>query len=393
MGKTVYKLRPSNHWSIGKHESWFTDMAARGLHLQKVGLHFAKFVKGEPRQIKYRIDVEECFDNKVNPDKVQIYKESGWDYINSYAGYFHVFSVPEEIHTTEIHTDPAEQAHTLKSLDKKLKFEAIITAVLVPLFFGMFYSIFFLYGTPTLVLVEGRSTPTIGLAIMNLFLLSRSVSAYLSIRKLRNSLAEGRPVNHSENWKRSVTQKTITLALPIIIFTTVYITPFIQIHKSTIETLPPLTPNLPIVRLADIEQNSQLEFSDGNYYTHEWSFLAPIQYESYERGYIDSQTWMNSRDLYSPVVITRMYQLRLSYLNEKLIYDLIKRYDFPQDNGGDYIKTTHPSFDLLIVHESDESKVIFAAKGRAVMHVRYYGNADISTVIDEVADKISLISK
>lgn len=37
MDKVVRKLRPSDYWSIGEHESWFADMASQGLHLKKWG--------------------------------------------------------------------------------------------------------------------------------------------------------------------------------------------------------------------------------------------------------------------------------------------------------------------------------------------------------------------
>lgn len=48
MNKTVFKLRPSDYWRIGEHESWFQDMAAKGFYLKKMGLRFAHFIKGEP---------------------------------------------------------------------------------------------------------------------------------------------------------------------------------------------------------------------------------------------------------------------------------------------------------------------------------------------------------
>lgn len=57
MNKTVYKLRPSDYWRIGEHESWFADMAAKGFQLKKMGLQFVQFIKGEPKEMKYRMDV------------------------------------------------------------------------------------------------------------------------------------------------------------------------------------------------------------------------------------------------------------------------------------------------------------------------------------------------
>ena len=152
MNKTVRKLRPSDYWRIGEHESWFTDMAAEGFHLKKMGLHFAHFVKGEPKKMRYRIDVS--LKKKITPEQIEMYADSGWDYVTSYE-FFHVFSSPVELNAPELHTDPAEQSYTLKELDKKLAMNAGIVVVAVILMIGMVSAIWFLDGTPTFVFVEG----------------------------------------------------------------------------------------------------------------------------------------------------------------------------------------------------------------------------------------------
>lgn len=81
MTKTVYKLRPSDYWRIGEHESWFQDLAAKGFHLKKMGIYFAKFHKAKPKQMKYRIEVSK--NKRVKPEQVQMYEESGWDHVTS----------------------------------------------------------------------------------------------------------------------------------------------------------------------------------------------------------------------------------------------------------------------------------------------------------------------
>lgn len=56
MNGIVRKMRPvDNNWQLGETESWLTDMAAQGLHFQKMGSLFAKFEKGAPKQMRYRI--------------------------------------------------------------------------------------------------------------------------------------------------------------------------------------------------------------------------------------------------------------------------------------------------------------------------------------------------
>jgi hypothetical protein len=76
------------------------------------------------------------------------------------------------------------------------------------------------------------------------------------------------------------------------------IIPFIQLVKSESKTLPEASPDLPIVRLADVEQNPALvrgESTDnvdwGNRYTYYWSPLAPVQYEIDENGMVPGGMW------------------------------------------------------------------------------------------------------
>lgn len=113
MAKTIRKLRPSDYWRIGEHESWFADMAAEGLYIKKMGKFFAKFVKGEPNKMKYRIEVTSG--QGITPDQMDLYSDNGWEYVTSY-NVFHVFSSPAILNAPELHTDPGEKLLLLKYL-------------------------------------------------------------------------------------------------------------------------------------------------------------------------------------------------------------------------------------------------------------------------------------
>ena len=45
----------------------------------------------------------------------ELYMESGWEYVTGF-GQFNVFSSPTELNAPELHTDSAEQSHTLNEL-------------------------------------------------------------------------------------------------------------------------------------------------------------------------------------------------------------------------------------------------------------------------------------
>lgn len=399
MNKIVRKLRPSDYWRIGEHESWFSDMAAMGFHLKKMGLHFAHFVKGEPKKMRFRIDVS--INKKITPEQIQMYEESGWDYVTSY-NFFHVYSSPVELNAPELHTDPAEQSYTLKELDKKLAMNACIATGAMILMIGMLSAIWFLDGTPTLILVQGLAiqqtivTAFIGYTTYN------ALQAAFSIRALRKNLIEGKPIDHHAPWKKHYRLNSTLAFLITVVIGLSAILPLLQLVKGETKTLPKENVDLPIVRLTDIEKNPALIRGETSYmrdgvdwenrYTYNWGPLAPVQYDTDESGIVPGEMWEDGSGEYSPSIHTKVYQLSISALTDNLIADLIKRYRYG-DSHENFVEINHPQLDLLIVHEEGASKEVFASNGKAVIYVRYYGYAEINSIIENLIEKIHLISE
>lgn len=397
MSRIIRKLRPSDYWRIGEHESWFADMAAEGLHIEKMGLNFAHFVEDQPRETRYRIDVS--FKKDIISEQRQMYAESGWDYVTSY-GAFNVFSSPLGRNAPELHTDPAEQSYTLKELDKKLARSSILVVVAVILMIGMLSAVWFFNKTPIIALVDGSIVQQAILVIVELYVAYTSLQAVISIRILRKRLSEGESIDHNAPWKKHQGVTAIVGIIFIIFAIFGSILPVIQIIMKETKTLPLTNTDLPIVRLADIEQSPNLiressyytrnNVDWGNRYSYDWSLLAPVQYESEESGIVSNEVWEDGSGEYSPSMHTRVYQLRFPSMAENLISDLIKRYSL-EHKGGEFVETKHTDFDILIVHEVDGFKEVFASKGKAVMHLSYYGYADLDLLIKNTAEKMVLV--
>ncbi|QDP41608.1 DUF2812 domain-containing protein [Radiobacillus deserti] len=398
MNKSIYKLRPSDYWRIGEHESWFSDLAAKGLHLKKMGIHFAKFVKGEPKKMRYRIEVS--FKKKISPEQIQMYSESGWDYITSY-NLFHVFSSPEELDAPELHTDPAEQSYTLKELDKKLAANAVTLAISLLLIIGMLSAILFLDGAPILAMVEPGIIQQTILAIFIGYLTYTTLQASISIRALRRNLMEGKPIDHHAPWKKYYRINSTIAFLFIVVVGMSSVLSIVQLVKMDTKTLPEASVGLPIVRLADIEENPDLVRGEpsyvrdgvdwGNRYSYDWSPLAPLQYDTNEEGVVPGETWKDGSGEYTPSIDTQVFQLSIPALSDHLVFDLVERYRY-EDNREEFVETEHADLDLLIVHEDEQQKEVFASKGKAVMYVKYHGYADLQSVIEHTVEKINLIS-
>ncbi|MEG0308784.1 MAG: DUF2812 domain-containing protein [Clostridium sp.] len=228
MKKLIKKLKPCDFWRIGETESWFTDMAAKGLHLQSIGPRFAKFEKSQSKRMKYRIEIALNKDH-ITGEQIQSYRECGWEYVTYYKqittfipNKFYIFSSPEELNAPEIHTDPVEQSYTLKYLNKQLLINALLALLWVILFVGLMFSPFILGDDPYLSVMNYPLYLFLFIAISELYFLTKSVVGFLSIRSLKKSLTEGIPINHNANWRPykviSLLIITIHISLIIILF-------------------------------------------------------------------------------------------------------------------------------------------------------------------------------
>lgn len=395
MTKIVRKVRPADYWRIGEHESWFSDMSAKGLHLHKMGTHFAHFKKGEPKRMEYRIEVTKS--KGISDEQVKMYEESGWDYVTSYQ-LFHVFSSLEEDHAPELHTDPMEQSFTLNQLNNRLILALIAIVLGFALLVGMLAAFWFLGRTPVLRLVEGLVIQQIIASFLIFYLLYFTTRAMISIHALRRNLKEGKSINHHAPWNKSLRKSTAFSILFLFVSLMSALLPFYQIYKMDTWTLPEDDSGLPFVRLADIERNPKLvrdsyyiDNTDfANRYSFNWSVIAPEQYVTNESGIIEELKWQDESGIYAPRLSTEVYKLRLNSLVKPLISDLIKWHSFG-DESEPFVEIKHPDFDQLIVHEDAETKQLFASKGKVVMYVRYHGYAETDHLIEKVAEKNILL--
>jgi uncharacterized membrane protein len=396
MSKTVLKLRPNDYWKIGEHESWFTDMAAKGLHIKKTGLIFAKFEKGESMDIRYRIDVVK---DSLTDEQKSLYKEYGWEFVMTY-GKFNVFSSPKELGAEELHTDASEQSYTLKDLDKQLHQNVVTMSIIMILFLGMMLSVFFFNSAPFLSMVKGQFLQQCILVVVELYVFYTTIQASRSIRALKKSLFDGTEIDHHANWRKGgFTNKMIGGIFMVAAFFTIVL-PMMTIMKSENYTLPEGKSSLPIVRLADIENNAdylrksgyiQDEVDWGNRLSYDWSPFATIQYEADEHGIVTNTMWKDSSGGYSPSISTQYYKLAFKGMADGLINDLQERFLYENDKEIQII--SHPDFDKLYIVENDETKQIFASIGKNVLYIRYHGYADIDRIITLASEKLSVESK
>ncbi|MFJ7936581.1 DUF2812 domain-containing protein [Sporosarcina sp. NPDC096371] len=393
MRKIKRKIMVDN-WSLGEHESWFSDMAKEGWHLKTFGALFVHFERGEPEDTQYRIDTSS--NKKMSAADKEMFQEAGWYHVTK-LGEFNVFSSLMELRAPELHSDPAEQAYTLENLARRMKRNTIFASIIGTLSLALMISLWFIDKTPTLRFVTGDFMSAVSI----LFLITAMFGALLvnlSIHALRKKLMEGIPINHHAPWRK---KRRLILAVHgffILLFCVSIPMQWVQIALGKSHTLPIESSDLPIVRLADIEQNPDLvreehfvrnELDMLNQYSFNWSPLAPLQYESDESGIVPGQLWRDLSGTYSPGLRTEVYRLNFPSLSEKLLADLVRRYIYE----GEAMELESDVFDSLFIHEEEGSKDIFAAKGKGIIYVAYYGYADTAIILQQIEEQLALIEK
>ncbi|MGB8452223.1 MAG: DUF2812 domain-containing protein [Anaerocolumna sp.] len=402
MSKLVKKICLDDWHNIGRIESWLSDMARKGLFFQKMNLAFAIFQKGNPKNINYRIDL---LYEKQQIDQLNIYVDGEWEFVSA-NGVFYVFSREEKEGYTELHTDAMEQGFTLEKLHKKMQRGFFIAFLATICYLSvMYYTIFFLNDNRYLSLIEGQFLQEIVYSIMFLYVIYKMYQSDFTVRRLRKQLEQVKPVNHREKWKKAHFIYGSFLTFICIIFILAFSSSIMSNYKRITTTLPEKSDSaFPVIRLGEIEMGGILEryspyigkdgIDGANIVSSNWSILSPIQYHIFENGIIRNRFWGSENSEYQPSISTYYYRLTFSWLAKGLIKDLIKQNYNSNDFNQSLTEIDDDNFDMMYVASNVDmynvqSVQIFAAKGKEVWMINYYGY-EKAEKLEDVLKKIIL---
>jgi len=261
----------------------------------------------------------------------------------------------------------------------------------------MFIGIYFIDSVPYLLMIQGLFVQQILLMVVELYAFYRVICNYKAIHGLKKSLLEGKPLNHKENWRKVRIINGIFSVFFILIALTTILIPLVDYTKSEVYELPKSQVNLPIIRLADIEQNQDIIRIESRYnldgisrlnrVTYNWSLLSPVQYEIHEKGVIESEMWNDNSGHYSPSIRTYFYQLTFPKMADGLIRNLMKRYVHDPNVIIEEVKTAE--FDKLYVAKEETQKQIFTILDDKVIYINYYGNKNEDDIIHLLYRKLA----
>lgn len=223
MSKTVRRIRPFGSGDIPAVQRWLEDMAEKGLLFKECGLLFAKFTKGEPKKMRYRLDFCDVVACDIPDEKKELYEQSGWQVVGDYNSDL-VVVCTDEPDAPEIYTDPELLVKPLKKISDKLLASWIVFWLL---------SGWVDFGTLTTEVILGDSSFVrylldfntlyfIGLCLLSLLLLFEAIYhfiGWLRVRKLVKKLKNGEELPRGErrSFRAAVGKILCPLAVPAVI--------------------------------------------------------------------------------------------------------------------------------------------------------------------------------
>jgi hypothetical protein len=384
--KKKYVFHPGSY-AVGENEKLYADMAAGGWLLEKRGSYLSRFRRAEPARLRYRIELASpdtlSGETELPEEQLALYEESGWKHVTGNV-FIHVFSSPEDSGAPEIHTDPRQQAATLKGLRRRYYFSWLPLAVILPFNFLLRFLIpvragNILYGLAGAFKFSWVAYTALILLYVSMVLWALYAALYGSVRltRLYRRLKRGRPVDHAP-MTRARPHRIVSAALFICCAVSAALL-IVQLAQHKKYDMPPEADG-PYLLLRDLgwEGGRTSVFSD------EYSFVET------DRSLL-AEHWHTYECVAAGKVSTWMYQdvymLRDDKLAGLMLPYLMMQSPFTRDVSG-FTRVDAEGLDAAY-----EGKMEYiAVKGSTVYHVTYFepgtgaGQAAQGDVLRALAD-------
>lgn len=219
MSKFVKRVIPFESCDIPAIQNWLEDMAEKGLFFKECGVFFAKFEKGEPKDMRYRLDFCDVVACDIPEEKKELYERSGWNVVGDFKNDCVVICT-DDPDAPEIYTDCELLAKPLKSIISK--YRIYLAALCVMLLTALVHC-----GLPNAVRVIrflcNITTPYLAAVLILLALLAAEIifgaARLIKLKAMAKRIKNGADIPNGEKggFSRAVGKVLIPLAIPIIV--------------------------------------------------------------------------------------------------------------------------------------------------------------------------------
>ena len=393
MTKCKRKLLPAEPYEIDALESWFSDLSAEGLHVQKANALFATFIEGEKKRLLFRMEPKQdgIFPALDESQNVQ-HKEKGWSFVCK-LDQFYVYAAEEG--TADYFATPEEEGAYYPDHLKGNKFfnfihiENLLIVVLIAAY------IFVLHRQTTYDWVEGFANPFCNLPVLFFAILAGRRSR--GFVKLQRSLAAGEPHHQPTDWQAPHLRRKHWLyqvwMLGIIAF---IFLPFLpNVFSFSDRPIAEVKQPLPMISLAELENDPDFYAVDSYYQRNdgpeiEWweqeanlvssypTFGSPVDLAYNQAGRIPNQTDALGEPYES--VLWVEYRRLAFFLSPK---EYIKEYLGRAYETYETTALEDTPFDYALLAKGKNHTRLYLVSGQTLLELDYYyGDADLTKHYD-----------
>lgn len=319
--KRIHRIAPCPDYDVERLESWLTDMAKDGWHLEKDEfMGFLPFVQGQPQTVRYRLEPRPKNDDSDSPDAeaLALAEEYGWDFVTAYRNFYIYRTARSD--AREMNTDLSVQAMALKSVRRRFTLQLAMQALLLVHMLVRVHREFFRY-----IVTFGSVFPS-SIYIFVLVSVIDDMRCAVHIRRLHRQLKMNIPLDHNKPWKKSAPLHRWMQFGLVVLYTLVLILAFSRctaafINEETLTADYPGDP--PFVTIEDLCPTgtfTEKSFMDYNKYDTLSSFSAPLILEWRQYGTLETP---DSKTISGSLYIT-YYETASPWLAERLFNEFLR---------------------------------------------------------------------
>lgn len=409
-GKTVRKFTPMDPYDCIALETWLEDMARRGLFLKKFRPLFCTFERGEPAELRCRVEPwRRPWDEEPPQAMLDLYEEFGWEQVGEINRDLLIFSARDPA-APEPHTDPETQLSQWRRVRKSLLWGVLWTAAIFALVLAAAVWSLWRTGRPILDLLTTNTPLLLVLLCVYPFQFAELLRQERQIATITQQLQEGVPLEHRAMYPRrrlsGLAGFVGTTALLVLLLVCQWFFPFAGGPARNLDGLEDFTP----LALSSLEETPYREdhfvmngvdyanFCDRERYPLCWTYWDVVQ--SGSRGEFDGQLRLEIEwydPLIGPLAAPLAREALLHYISpegNRKENNLPNFWEYQARFGeGTWTVTERvmDGVDYLAAARRGEDEfqvAAVAARGRAAV-VRYTGTGDLTDHFGEIAAMVT----
>lgn len=362
---------PVNDQDFRAVEKWLESMAEQGQYLTETVGKWWYFKNGEPKHVRYRLDIlEERERNRSggrpDPQKIGDYEAMGWKYMATFRGRYHIF-MSEDPSAPELHTDQALEDIQMNVHRRRLRESVVLSVLGASIFSINMRNLGAEYRGCPVQMILSPSFPFMAVAgVLILFLMGNYFYELLAFKRFQaqdgGDISSVARAQKRKKWQGIVSLAAI-LAAVVLLFRSCSVGEPIEQKIQYGGVFPALE------FLGDGAAKEGAE--EGDIFYDENPLLKEAYTVSQERETDDGRTI---------ALQAKYFNLRASFLAEPLYEELLSG----EGGAAAFDPVSAPGFESYLIKREQDGQVLAARAGNQVLVMTYTGSADLEEIPETV---------